>query len=532
MLIVRTPALRNQALIGISLFVFGLLLAKEVGGKIVAGDMQWIMFAALGFAACAVAVTVLRNWRTGFYLFLVWLLFEDLARKYLGNGTALFFGKDVLLGLIYLSFIAALRKRREKVLRPRFFLPLVLFAWLAGMQIFNPNSPSVLYGLLGFKLYFYYVPLLFVGYAFIQSEEDLRKFLVVNGVLAGVISLLGIIQAILGNSFLNPTVLAPELQDLGNLYKVSPLSGQLLSLPNSVFVSAGRFGLYLILMTILMIGAAGYLVLYTERSRKVVFVVIALLGGAVLLNGSRGAVMYSAASALVLAAAFLWGAPWRQRQAHRSLRAARRSLIMATLGLAAIILIFPNEAASRIALYAETLLPSSPAYEVSIRTWDYPINNLLSAFDQPNWMLGNGTGTASLGVQYVSKLIGQRRPQVGVEEGYGQLILEMGILAPFMWILWTAALLYSSWKVVRRLRGTRLFPIAFAIIWYAFLLLYPFTYTGLPPYQNYVTNAYLWLLVGILFRLPDLLPTTPAVVHSHKAEALGVFQSQRGSDLP
>ncbi len=28
---------------------------------------------------------------------------------------------------------------------------------------------------------------------------------------------------------------------------------------------------------------------------------------------------------------------------------------------------------------------------------------------------------------------------------------------------------------------------------------------GLSPYQNYICNAYLWLLVGILFRLPDLL---------------------------
>ena len=215
--------------------------------------------------------------------------------------------------------------------------------------------------------------------------------------------------------------------------------------------------------------------------------------------------MYSIASVLVLAVAFIWGAPWRQRQAHRSLRAIRRSLMITVLGLAALILIFPDEAGSRIALYAETLLPSSSAYEVSYRTWDYPINNLLSTFDRPNWVLGNGTGLASLGTQYVSKFIGQRQTQLGVEEGYGSLIVEMGIIAPFLWVLWTAALLYYSWKVVRRLRGTRFFPIAFAIFWYAFLLLFPLTFGGLAPYQNYVNNAYMWLLVGILFRLPNLL---------------------------
>ena len=504
----QNHTMKSQALIGVSVFVLGLWLAWQIGERLAAGDIRSLAFAVLGLAACAGAVAVLRDWRSGFYIFLVWLLFEDLPRKYLGNGTALFFGKDILLGFMYISFFVALRKGKEKLFRPRFLLPLALFAWLAAAQIFNPNSPSVLYGLLGFKLYFYYVPLMFLGYAFIRHEEDLRKFLVANALLAGVISLLGIAQAIIGNSFLNPATLAPELQDLGDLYKVSPITHQLLSLPDSVFVSAGRYGLFLILITILMIGAAGYLLLSTQRNLKLVFVVIGIVGGAVLFCGSRGTVMYSMGSALVLSAAFLWGAPWRQRQAHRSLKAVRRSLTMAALGLAAVILIFPTEAGPRIAFYAETLLPGSSAFEVGNRTWDYPIANLLYTFDQPNWLLGNGTGVVSLGAQYVGKFLGQRPPDIGVEEGYGQMIIEMGIVAPFLWILWTAVLLYYAWKVVKQLRATRFFPIAFAIFFYAFLLLYPFTYGTLVAYHNYVGNAYMWLLLGILFRLPDLSANT------------------------
>jgi hypothetical protein len=523
MLNARIPGMRNQALIGISVLVLGLWVAWQLGAKIAAEETQSILIATVGFAACGVAVAILRGWRFGFYLFLVWLLFEDFARKYLGNGTALFFGKDILAGLIYISLFIALRRRRETTFRPPFLLPLALFAWLGAAQIFNPNSPSVVYGLLGFKLYFYYIPLIFVGYALMRSDEDLRKFLVANALLASVIASLGIMQSILGNSFLNPRVLAPELQDLGDLYKVTPLSGHIVSIPDSVFVSAGRYGLYLILVTILMVGAAGYLLLCTEKNRKLVSLVIALIGGSVLLSGSRGVVLYSIASVLVLAMAFLWGAPWRQRQAYRSLKAARRSLIMATLGLSVIILIFPEEAGSRIAYYAETLLPNSSAYEVSNRAWDYPIHNFLDAFNQPNWVFGNGTGVASLGTQYVSKLIGQRPPSIAVEEGYGCMIIEMGIIAPFLWLLWTASLLYYSWRVVMRLRGTRLFPIGFAILWYAFVLLYPLTYGGIPAYQNYVTNAYLWLLVGILFRLPDLLGQAQlgqVAIPRHKSTAL------------
>jgi hypothetical protein len=521
MLNARIPEIKSQALIGFGVLVVGVWLAWQLGGRIASGDIQSIIFAALPLAGCIGAAAILRDWRSGFYVFLIWLMFEDLPRKYLGNATILFFGKDVLLGLVYLSFFLAFRNRREKIFRPAFLLPLILFAWLAAAQIFNPNSPSVLYGLLGFKLYFYYAPLLFLGYAFIRHEEDLRKFLVVNALLAAVISLLGITQAIRGNSFLNPTVLAPELQDLGDLYKESPLTHQILSLPDSVFVSAGRYGLFLILMTILMLGAAGYMTLAATRGRKLVLGVIGIVGAGVLFNGARGPVMYSLASCLVLGASFLWGSPWRQRQVHRSLKAVRRAMIMAALGLAAIILMFPAESAPRIALYAETLLPSSSAFEVGNRTWDYPINNLLSVFEQPNWLLGNGTGVCSLSAQYVARFIGQPTPPIGVEEGYGSMILEMGIIAPFLWILWTAVLLYHSWKVVKRLRGTRFFPIAFAIFFYAFLLLYPFTYGGLTAYQNYINSAYMWLLLGILFRLPGLQieTSTPDVVPNYNIAA-------------
>jgi hypothetical protein len=501
----RIPAIRNQALIGVSLFVLALWLAWIVGGKIVAQDMRSILYTVLMFAGCVVVVTVLRNWRTGFYLFLVWMLFEDLVRKFMGNNLELFFGKDVLLMFVYIALFVEIRRGREKTFRPPFLLFLGLFVWLGVIQVFNQNSPSILYGLLGFKVYFYYIPLLFVGYALVRNDVDLRKFLVVSAVLAGVISILGIIQAIVGNTFLNPAVLAPELQDLGNLTKVTPLSNRTLSLPDSVFVSSGRFDEYIVWMFILTIGTAAYFLLHTPRHRRLIFGVAGILGVATLLSGSRSTVVGVSMSAIVLSAVFLWGAPWRWGQARRLVKAIRRTAIVTALALTALILVFPEDAGSRIAFYAETLDPRSAAYEGGTRSWDYPIQNLLLAFDQPNWLLGNGIGTASLGVQYVAKVLGTRPLNLGVEEGYGQLIVEMGIVAPFLWILWTGSVVYYSWKVTRRLRDTRLFPIAFAITWYAFMLLYVFTYSGLPAYQNFISNAYLWLLLGILFRLPDLL---------------------------
>jgi hypothetical protein len=522
----RIPALRNRTLIGISLFVIGGLLAWQVSSKIAADDERSLIFGVFIFTACVVAAMILRNWRTGFYLFFVWMLFEDLFRKYMGNGFALFFGKDILVGLVYISLFAAIRSGREKRFRPPFLLWLGLFFLLGVIQVFNPNSPHILYGLLGFKIYFYYIPLMYVGYVLIRGDEDLRKFLVLNATLSGVIAGVGIAQAILGNSFLNPAKLAPELQDLGNLEKATPLTNQIFNLPDSVFVSSGRFDQFLILAFILVLGAGGYLLLGNLRGRKIVFLTIGLIGVATLLSGNRGSFMFVSISALAMGAAFLWGAPWRRRQAHRMIKAIRRSVMVGATGLALILLLFPEAAGSRIEYYTETLLPGGSSYQLENRTWDYPIQNLLSVFSQPNWVLGNGIGTASLGGQYVAKFIGAPRLNLGVEEGYGTLITEMGIIAPFLWILWTASLLYYAGRVTFRLRQTRFFPIAFAVLWFAFLLFYPMTYGGLTAYQNYVNNIYFWFLIGILFRLPEIQASTPNLipVPSSRTRAKGGFQ--------
>jgi hypothetical protein len=503
-------AFTNQVLITLVVFGTAIWLAWESGQEIVAGNFRTIEFAAVAAAGCGVAITILRNWRLGFYAFFLWMLAEDLVRKYMGNGTLLFFGKDILLALVYVSLYIEIRRRHEKWFRAPFLLFLCLFFWLAVLEVFNQHSPSILYGLLGLKLYFYYVPLIYVGYALIRSDADLRKFFHVNAIAAIVIAGLGIVQAIHGNNFLNPTQLAPELQDLGNLQKVTPISGQVFNLPDSVFVSAGRLDMYLVVAFVIAMGAVGYTLLHIRRRSVTVFLAIGVIGAATLLCGNRGALLFVLGSAFALSAAFLWGAPWRLGQRYRLFKAIRNALIIGALALAAIIVIFPEKAGTRISFYTETLLPSSSAYQLSTRTWSYPLQNFFQAFTE-HWIVGSGTGTASLGTQYVSKLLGQPPPNVWVEEGFGELIVEMGILAPALWFLWAGAVIFYSWKIVRRLRGTRFFPVAVGVVWYAFLVLFPMTYGSLSAYQDYICSIYMWLMIGILYRLPELAAIPVAV---------------------
>ncbi len=495
---------RRNPLFAFGFLVFFAVVAYKAASYVIADDMNGLAYVTLAFVGCAFIVAMLSDWRNGLYFFLAWLLFEDLVRKFLGNNMAIYFAKDVLAAVVYLSFFVAYRRKEVTSFRPPFLVPLLLFVWFGVLQVFNPASTTFIYGLLGLKIYFYYIPLLFVGYALLNSEAELRRFFFVNMVLALIIVSLGIVQAVLGHTFLNPAVLAEDIRELSTLYRAAPISGAIAYRPTSVFVSTGRFANFILVMWLLVFGFSGYLLLRHKRGRALAFLVFGLTAAAIVLCASRGIFLWSAGSALVGVVAFIWGAPWRQREVMRVLRNVQRAAL--GVGLAVVILLatYPEALLSRVAVYTETLSPGSSASELQHRTWDYPIRNLLGAFSYERWPYGYGIGTASLGTQYVARIFHAKPLGVGVESGFGTLIVEMGIGGLILWFIMTFAILFPAWRVIKKLRGSPLFPLAFMIFWYVGLLLLPMTFNGLQPYQDFVLNAYLWLLLGILFRLPTL----------------------------
>jgi O-antigen ligase len=214
--------------------------------------------------------------------------------------------------------------------------------------------------------------------------------------------------------------------------------------------------------------------------------------------------MWSLGSSVVGGIAFIWGAPWRQGEALRVFRTLQRAALGIALAVVVMLFVYPEAFLNRLAIYSETLDPRSPTSELVHRARDYPLKNFLAAFDYDRWPYGYGIGTISLGGQYVSRFFHVRPPVGGVESGFGSLIVEMGILGLILWITVSIAILLSGWKVVRGLKGSPWFPLAFMILLYALVLLLPMTFSSMGGYQDFILNAYLWLLLGILFRLPSL----------------------------
>jgi len=498
------PSLRSSRnpFVAFGLFALVIYAAYKTAEAILANDINSLAFAAILIVGAAVVVAILNDWRRGLYILVGWILFEDFVRKYLGNNMAIYFAKDVLAIILYISFFRpGLAKRPEKFRIP-FRVALLIFFWFALLQMFNPASTSMFYGILGIKINFLYVPLIFVGYALMESEEELRRFFSYTCVLILIVVGLGLVQSIIGPTFLNPTQLQADIRELSSLYRVAPLSGAVAYRPTSVFVSAGRFQDFLIVAWLISLGYGGYLLLSgRRRGRALAFTTVGMVAVASLMSASRGVFMWNAGIVLIVSAGFLWGAPWRQREVQRAVQAIQRTAFVIGLGIIILLTMFPEKFGSRLAIYSETLLPSSTASELVQRTQTYPLLQLEYAFDYPRWPYGYGVGTCALGGQYVTRILHAAPMHVAVESGYGNLVVELGVVGLVLWIVLGFSIVRSAWKVVTELRSTPWFPLSFAICLYAIVLMFPMMYTGASPYQDFVLNAYLWLLLGILYRL-------------------------------
>src|SRR5580692_10379425 len=135
----------RRPLVAFGTLVVGAFAAYEFAQYVINDDMTGLAYAALCIVGLAVVVAILNSWRNGVYFFLSWLLFEDFARKFLGNNMAIYFAKDFLVLIVYISFFVAVRRKEVKIFRPPFLVPLLILIWFGAMQVFNSASTSLGY---------------------------------------------------------------------------------------------------------------------------------------------------------------------------------------------------------------------------------------------------------------------------------------------------------------------------------------------------------------------------------------------------
>src|ERR1700676_401986 len=122
---INPPRILSQRfLTTIAVLIFGAIAVNELTSSIINNDTIGLVYIGLGVLLFIALLKILNDWRSGVLLFLAWLLFEDFARKFLGNNVVMFFGKDVLALLLYLSFYKACLRDKIKIFHAPFRLPL------------------------------------------------------------------------------------------------------------------------------------------------------------------------------------------------------------------------------------------------------------------------------------------------------------------------------------------------------------------------------------------------------------------------
>src|SRR5258708_33487749 len=185
------------------------------------------------------------------------------------------------------------------------------------------------------------------------------RFFFFKSVIILVGGVFGMGQSILGHTFLNPEVIQGDIRGLSTLYRVSPITGLVAYRPTSFFVSAGRFQNFLLVSWILALGFGGFLLMRKQSGRLLGFTTVGIVAAASLLTASRGVILWVIASAMVIAPAVIWGASWAGQQRIRVMRAVQRAAVFVAIALTILVGIFPQELASRLPIYTETLSPSS-----------------------------------------------------------------------------------------------------------------------------------------------------------------------------
>jgi hypothetical protein len=158
--------------------------------------MQSELQLVLIVVAIAAAGVSVAYWRHAVVAAMVLLVFEGALRKWAlpEAQAAIYLAKDLLLLGAYLGF-AMTKGIAAPVARARPFILLLGMSAAYGMiEMLNPALPSLLLAAVGWRAYFFYIPLLFIVPYLFDSQDGLYRALNRYVLLALPIAALGIVQ--------------------------------------------------------------------------------------------------------------------------------------------------------------------------------------------------------------------------------------------------------------------------------------------------------------------------------------------------
>ena len=161
------------------------------------GKLSNELLFTIGFmGGSLIIILAYSNWRLAVKSALVIALFEGAIRKWVfpAGQELVYFLKDVFLVGAYLKFFLSpgLEIRATRLRAPYTLVVLACFCLLPSTL--NPNIGSILLAAYGFKIYVFYIPLMFMVPYLFRNQEEMVRQVTWYTLLAIPICLLGVLQ--------------------------------------------------------------------------------------------------------------------------------------------------------------------------------------------------------------------------------------------------------------------------------------------------------------------------------------------------
>ncbi len=444
-------------------------------------------------AGAGVALWAFRRWRLAIQIAMVLLIFEGAIRKWLFPGAQdlIYFAKDVLLLAAYAGFLTRRRQTQVDWLpsAPLLYGTIALSVLFGLLEIFNPNLPNLLVGILGFKAYFFYVPLLFIVPATLPSDAALARFLRRYLLISIPVGALAMAQFFSPASSILNTYARSETD-----YVVTFGSSTFVRV-TATFSFISGYAAYLIVTAFLLLAVLG-MTGWRFRGNLKTYLALGMTVLGMFMTGSRGPIV-------VLAA--LFPVYWRLAVGREKQRGATAGRIIVGVAILAALVSVTGSAA--IGAFQERVAGSGQEIvDRALAPWTAPFR-ALEAIDLFGFGIGSTHQTAAAvtpGLVPYSWLRGMVHEAESV-----RVMIELGPLGFFLVYATRVALVVFAFRQVLRLR-TR-FHRSLAVACFLFFL------ASLPGgvVFDVTSGVYYWFLAGLLMLIVRLdRQTVPAMAPS------------------
>lgn len=448
------------ALAGLGLTVYAALKF------IVAGEQGTVLYAAIAVAGVIAAL----HWRFMTLFLLVAICFEGtLLRAYWAQATTVLLAKAMVAAGLYAGFFLEVTRRGIMPFRRLpFLVPALLMLAITLVQTVNPSIPSPAVPVIGFGLFWCFVPMYLVAYYLADSRRAVIRLLLFLAVCSFPVTISGIRQYMLGPDAF--TALDAEVLNDFAFWWIGGESGTRYFRPPATFTFTLGFGLYLLCVLPIFLGLLGA-GLGAWRS-VVVFAAAGLVTVGMMLNGARSFYVLTGLELVVL---FL------------ALRSGRERGAFLVGGILLLAGVYPF--AWDMFLDRAATIPSNIGLRFTYIFETGPQIALSSS------IIGHGAGTATAAARRFSSDV------VFPETYWLKIMWEYGLLGTMVFLTMVAVMFWHSLRAQRAIRDVHLRRVGaglFAAVAGGVLNVF----VAGPDFTP--MNVYFWFFAGLLQRLPEL----------------------------